>query len=148
MSVTFCVSKLETSSSVSLLQFLNMLLMSVTFRVSKLETLSSVRLLQLLNMLFMFTTFSVLRYSIPSMVFKSVHPKNQQKQLVGRAAAKEASNTTFSMRFLFTLYSPSTNQLGSSSGLFSGYAPAGFLTSCLKVSVPVASSNTAYDSGV
>ena len=99
-------------------------------------------------MLFIVTTFSVFRYSIPSMVFNSVHPKNQQRQLVGRAAANEASNTTFSMRFLFTKFSPSTNQPGSSSGPFSGYAPAGFLASCLKVSVPVASSNTAYDSGV
>ena len=123
--------------------------MSVTFFVLKLETSSAVRLLQNANMLFIVTTFSVFRYSIPSMVFNSVHPKNQQRQLVGRASAKEASKTTFSMRFLLTISSvlSSTNQPGTSSGLFSWYAPAGFLVSCLKVSVPVVLSNTAYDSG-
>ena len=46
ISVTFFVSKLETSSTVRLLHLLNMLFMFVTFFVSKLETLSVVRLLQ------------------------------------------------------------------------------------------------------
>ena len=51
--------------------------MFVTFCVLKLETSSEVRLLQPQNIALILVTFSVFRYPIPSIVVKSLHPKNQ-----------------------------------------------------------------------
>ena len=48
--------------------------MFVTFFVSKFETSSIVSASQSLNIQPIFVTFSVFRYSIPSMVVKSVQP--------------------------------------------------------------------------
>ena len=124
-----------------------MFVMSITLVVLKLERSSEVRLGQLLNMEFMFVTFSVLRYSSPSMVAKSLHAKNQAKQFVGRALAKEGSKTTFVMLFLLYSVVPSPSyQAGKVLSSFSENAPAGLFASCLKVSVPAALSNTTYDS--
>ena len=117
MSVTFCVSKCDTSSVVSAAQPQNMPLMSVTF--------------------------SVFRYSIPSMVVKSVQPLNHSQQLVGRALANDASKTTFLMIFVLSPSALGLYQPGAFSPSFSANAPAGLLVSCLNVSVFVASSNTA-----
>ena len=75
--------------------------MLVTFLVSKCDTSSVVSAVQPQNIPLMSVTFSVFRYSIPSMVVKSVQPKNHLQQLVGRALANDASKTTFSMVFAF-----------------------------------------------
>ena len=111
---------------------------SVTFCVSNLERSSEVRLVQFVNMQDISVTFCVFRFSIPSIASNSSQWKNQNLQVVGRALAKEASNTTF-----LILNCP---QLGPSSPSFRANAPSGLLVSCLNVSVFVASSNTAYDS--
>ena len=45
----------------------------------------------------MFVTLDVFKYSNPSMEVKFCILRNQLKQVVGRASAKEGSNTTFTI---------------------------------------------------
>ena len=77
MSVTLSVLKPLTSMLVRLLQPLNMLRMSVTLSVLKPLTSRLVRLEQPKNMPLMSVTLSVLRFSMPEMVVRLVHPRNQ-----------------------------------------------------------------------
>ena len=95
MSVTLAVLKLVTSSEVRLLQSENISFIRVTFSVLNLLTSSDVKLLQQSNIANIVVTWSVFRFSIPTIVFKFLHPLNHNAVLVSVVQlAKESSNTT------------------------------------------------------